>query len=279
MAQSNKTSSTPRGDKSGTGAAGSGARSGSKRISDKFAEINNEGRKFSTDDNPSDDRRSGSFTEGWNRPTQGARSTGYRSFDEDDRDEQIYGRQSGSNVTRESRGPVRGFSNYEESDFKEDSRSSGQVQKPRGIEKENERQREDERKFSPGEKDIRTRRDEQRPSRSEREHYGDQSYGSYDSGAFGSRSAANRGERQEPRDRDDRNSRGGRDYNYGEEHFGSSGRGQGYDIHNEDDDFSLKSRRSDRQDFINDEDHDDERREERHYEDQPRSKGKRNGFN
>lgn len=307
MAQSNKTSSTPRGNKVGSGAAGSGAagsgvrsrpaEAGGKRLSEKFAEINNEGRKFSTDDNPSDDRRSGSFTEGWNRPTQGARSTGYRSFDEDDRDEQIYGRQSGSNVTRESRDLVRGFSNYEESDFREDSRSSGYIQKPRGIEEENERQREDERKFSPGERDIISRRDEQRPSRSKREHYGDQSYGSYDSGAFGSRSAANRGEKQEPRDRDDRNSRGGRDLNYGEEHFGSSGRGQGYDIHQEDDDFRLNSRRSGRQDFINDEDHDeddrgdressrnssrneqpDERPDERHYEDQPRSKEKRNGF-
>lgn len=245
-------------------AAGSIARAGKKRISDKFAEINNEGRNFSSDENRTEDRRSGSFTEGWNRPTQGARSTGYRSFDEDDRDKKIYGHQSGSNVTRESRGPVRGYSNYDEGDFEEDSRSSGHIQQSQGLEREAELQREDERNFSPGEKDIRSRRDEQRPSRSEREFYGDQSYGSYDSGTFGSRSAANRGERPEPRERDERSARGNQESNYGREHFGPTERGRGYDIRKEDDDYQGDNREFNR--------------DERHYEDQPRNKDKRNEY-
>ncbi len=251
MAQSQKNSPSPRGSKESAGRETQtkvgAARTGRKRISDKFAEINNEGRNLSTEDSRSEDRRSGSFTEGWNRPTQGARSTGYRSFDEDDRDEKIYGRQSGSNVTRESRGPVRGYSNYDESDFEEDSRSSGHIQRSQGLERETELQRENDRNFSPGEKDIRARRDDQRLSRSEREHYGDQSYGSYDSGTFGSRSRSDRSEKEDREysnrsSRDDNRQGSSRDDNYGEEHFGRSGRGQGYDIHQEDDDFSLKDR-------------------------------------
>lgn len=265
MAKSQKSSSSSGGKKTGSQRTG--------RISDRFAEINNEGRTFPTNDIPSDDRRGGSFTEGWNRPTQGARSTGYRSFDEDDSGAEVYGPQSGSRLTRASRGPAREHSNpdrHDERDFRNNEQSSSRRARGRS-----------------------NRDQESGRNRSESEHYGDQSYGSYGTGAYGSRSSANRGENFAPRSRNERKeipddhygpgTVGGRwgsssSAGYeGAENFGSSGRGQGYDISEEDEDFQLKSRsRNKRRHFENDEDqenHNDQfssRDSEREHDQMPR---------